>query len=115
VSAADAGHLAQVGGPWVALLGVLLAGLHAIRSGQLVPRTTLDVLIAQYESRITETARQAEDRINESREREQAWRSAYDVERQAGMIRDTQISQLTVLGETSVALLRALPSPRQPT
>jgi hypothetical protein len=110
----NAAHLVSAGGPWVALLGVLLAGLHAIRSGQLVPRTTLDVLIAQYESRIAETARQAENRIDESREREQAWRSAYDVERRAGSLRDDQINQLTVLGETSVALLKALPSPRTP-
>lgn len=115
MSADNAAHLVQAGGPWVALLGVLLAGLHAIRSGQLVPRTTLDVLIAQYEARIAETARQAESRITESREREQAWRSAAETRLQADTEQADQVSKLMVLGETTVALLRALPSPRNPT
>lgn len=111
----NAAHLVQAGGPWVALLGVLLAGLYAIIGGGLVPRTTLDVLIKQYEERIAEVARQSNARLDESREREQAWRSAYDVERQAGTLEREQIGQLVVIGRTTEALLRALPGPRSPT
>jgi len=112
VNGADAAHLVQTGGPWAALLGVVLAGLHAIRAGQLVPRTTLDVLIKQYEARITETAKQADARIRESHERELAWRSAAEADRQAALLKDDQLGRLMVLGETTVAILKALPAQR---
>jgi len=112
VSADNVADLLQAGGPWALLLSVLVAGLQQIRTGGLVPRSTLDLMVAQYEARITETARQAEDRINESREREQAWRSAAEADRQAAAIQGEQTNKLLVLGETTVAILRALPTQR---
>lgn len=88
-------------GPWSALVGVLTAGLYAIMKGKLVPAATLEVLITQWESR-----------LNESREREQAWKAAHDASLAVNDELSDQVAELTVLGETTVRLLRALPSGR---
>lgn len=98
MTADNAAGLLQAGGPWVALLSVLLAGLQQIRTGGLVPRATLDLMIAQYEARIAE-----------SREREQQWRSAADLERLAGQEQREQLGELIPLARTSVAILQSLP------
>lgn len=103
MSVSDLVDVGSAVGPWVALLGLLLAGLRAILSGALVPRSTLDVLNAQWERQ-----------LDESRERERGWRSAYDAEHAAGEVRSDQLNRLIVIGQTTEALLRSLPGPRTP-
>jgi hypothetical protein len=56
-----AGQAAAAYGPWVAVLGVVLAGLRAIVSGALVPRSTLDVLIGQWEARLARETQETAD------------------------------------------------------
>lgn len=98
MSADQAGNLVSAGGPWALVLGLVMAGLYAILNGKLVTASWVDRMTVQWEAR-----------LDESREREQAWRSAYDVERQRGDLQTSQLDKMIVLGETSVALLKALP------
>lgn len=104
MSADQAAHLAQVAGPWTLVLGLVMAGLYAILGGGLVPRATLERELKQYS-----------ERLAESKERELAWRSVAETKLQADAEQTEQVGKLMVLGETTVALLRALPSPRTPT
>jgi hypothetical protein len=95
---AEAVDLALAGGPWAALLGIILVGLRAIVSGQLVPRSTLDVLREQWEARLAE-----------SHHREEQWREAYQNEASAGDLRDGQVGRLMTYAETADRVLQSLP------
>jgi hypothetical protein len=101
VSWDDAQQVAGVAGPWTLLLGVLVAGLYAILRGTLVPASQVDRLTAQWEARLAE-----------SHERELAWRQAYERTEEARDVNARQLGELMNLGQTTVALLRALPGPR---
>lgn len=86
------------GGPWVAVVGLVIAGIRAIVAGQLVPRSTVDVLVAQWQ-----------DRLDEAHKREEQWREAYRNEAAAGTIRDGQITRLMTYAETADRVLQSLP------
>jgi len=97
----DAQQVAAAAGPWIALLGVLVAGLRAIIRGGLVPGSTVDRITAQWEARLAE-----------SHERELLWRQAYERTEKARTIDASQLGELMILVRTTEALLRALPPPR---
>lgn len=92
-------------GPWAVVLGLIGAGIRAIITGALVPRSTLDVLTAQWEARLSEK----DDRLAESHEREEQWREAHGLEVKAGDLRDAQIGRLMSLAEAADRMLQALP------
>src|SRR3954464_6176501 len=94
----DVVDIVQACGPWAGLLAVVLTGLRAIVSGALVPRSTLDVLTAQWEARLAE-----------SHHREEQWREAYRTEAEAGDVRDGQIARLMTYAETADRVLQSLP------
>jgi len=80
------------------ILGVFGLGLRAIVTGALVPRSTLDVLTAQWEARIAE-----------STQREQDWRTAYRNEAEASDTRDQLLTRLMTYAETADRVLQSLP------
>ena len=92
-------EVVQAGGPWVALLGVVLLGLRYILGGKLVPRSTLDVLAAQWEAR-----------LGESHTREQDWRTAYQRAAERADVQAGQLGELMTYAKTTDAIVRALPS-----
>lgn len=96
---ADIPTLLQVGGPSVVLISVIVAGLYAILSGQLVPRATLDVMTSQWE-----------DRLSDSCQREQDWRSAYLLEVEARDAQDDMLERLMVYAATADRVISALPT-----
>ena len=94
--------VAAAAGPWALLFGVLVAGLHAILRGTLVPAAQVDRLTAAWEAR-----------LDESHQREQDWRTAYERSEAAREVASAQLGELMTLARTTEALLKALPQPRQ--
>lgn len=93
--------IVQVGSPWAAVLGLVLAGLRYIMTGGLVPRSTLDVLTAQWEAR-----------LGESHQREQDWRTAYQRAAERADVQAAQFGELMTYAKTTDAIVRALPAAR---
>jgi hypothetical protein len=98
VTGPEAVDLLQAGGPWAAVVGLVLAGLHAILSGALVPRTTLDVLTAQWEARIAE-----------SNKREADWQEAFRTTDARADLSDKQLGELMIYARNTDRLLQNLP------
>jgi hypothetical protein len=94
-------QVTAMAGPWVALFGVLVAGLYAILRGTLVPGRQVDRLTTQWEARLAE-----------SHAREADWRTAYQRSEEARGVTADQLGELMILARTTDALLRALPVPR---
>jgi hypothetical protein len=87
-----------LGGTWTALIGVLVFGLRSIISGALVPRAQVEAMVLQWEAR-----------LNESREREQDWRTAYQNEAEASTAKDGIFAKLMAYAETADRVLQSLP------
>lgn len=86
-----------------ALILFAVAVGYAVIRGGLTPRRTVEMTNAQYEAR-----------IQEARERETAWREANEANEATVSELAAQVGKLAVQGETTLALLRALPSGRDP-
>lgn len=91
--------------PWAALLGLLLAGLYAILRGTLVPRSHVDLLATQWEARLGDL----EQRLVESHQREQDWRTAHERSEQARAVDAAQLGEVIPVARATLELLRALP------
>lgn len=89
---------AALAGTWTALIGVLVFGLRAIISGALVPRAQVDAMTAQWEAR-----------LNESNQREQDWRTAYQNEAEGRDTQDGVLGRLMTYAETADRVLQSLP------
>lgn len=90
-----------------ALAGLIVFALsvaYAVKSGAWVPRSTVEMTNAQYEARIAE-----------AKERETVWREANEANEATVSELATQVGKLAVQGETTLALLRALPDGRDRT
>jgi hypothetical protein len=95
--------LSWVNGPVAFMIaGLILFALaigYAVIRGGLVPKDTHDRFIELLEQRNAE-----------SREREKAWQEAFETTEAARSELSGQVNQLVVIGRTTEALLRALPS-----
>lgn len=91
------------------LIGLALWVYRAIARGTLVPASTMERREADWEARLTEAQRVADERLAETREREQIWRTAHGESEAARIAQTHQIEQLLVMGRTTEALLNALP------
>lgn len=91
------------------LIVVALAVYRAIVRGTLVPKATMDRRESDWAQRLAEVQKVAEDRLAETREREQIWRTAHGESEAARMILSEQVEKMTIQGEATLALLNALP------
>lgn len=102
---AQVGDVAATGGPWVLVLGILGLIGRGIVTGRLVPRSTLDVLNAQWEARLSDMR----DHLAQSTQREQDWQTAYRNEADARDADSAAIAKLMTYAETADRVLQALP------
>ena len=95
----------DVGG-WSIAVAITLITLQLIRNGKLVPKSTMDTIIARYEAersailasyteRIAETARISEARIAEAIHREEYSRGTADIMLKVSSEQSAQITKLT--------------------
>ncbi len=78
------------------LSGLVLAGVWMILTGRLVPARTHDRMLADRDTQID------------------AWRSAHTAEMERGHALEAQVSELMELARTTVAVVKALPRPKDP-
>lgn len=107
------GNMAWVDGPlpyvFVAMVLFVVAVLYMIARGKLVPAVTVERREADWAERLAEQSRIATERLAESREREQLWRVAHGESEANNRALSALVEKLTVQGEATLALLRALP------
>ena len=94
-------EIAVATGVGTSVLGFISAVLHAILQGKLVTAATHDMVVGILK-----------DQLQASHEREKLWQESHGELESTLRAITPQLSELATLGETTVALLRALP-PRQ--
>lgn len=96
---------AAAAGPWVLLVGTLVGAIRAVFVGALVPRPQVDELKEQWEARLADL----EQRLTESHQREQDWRTAYERTDERADVTGAQVAELLTIARTTDAVLQALP------
>jgi hypothetical protein len=77
---------------------IVIAFIHAILSGRLVPRSALEDVRADRDARLAERQKESDD-----------WRSAWEVTQTANGILAAQVSELLELSRTTNQFIQALP------
>jgi uncharacterized ion transporter superfamily protein YfcC len=106
--------LAGVPAGWVTsggAAGIVVIAVIAVLRGWLIPATTFDKMVKQYEDRIAELIKQYDVRVTEAVNREKEWREAHKVAEEARRVAASQVDDLLQQGETVEAFIRALPIP----
>lgn len=107
------GDMAWVSSPGTFALAAAViavsAVFYAILRGRLVTARQQDQREQDWKERLTEHQKSAAERLAESREREDLWRVAHGKSEENVRALSAQVDRLTVLGETTVAILQALP------
>ena len=84
-----------------ALSATVISHYRKVQSGQLVPRITVDLMVAHYTSRYNEVAAERDD-----------WKQTSRVLTDTTRIQAAQIDELTESTRVQEAIMRSLPSPR---
>lgn len=95
---------AAAAGPWVLLLGTLVAAIRAVFTGALVPRPQVDELRTQWQARLDDL----EQRLAESHEREQLWQRTAEREAEARRVDSAQLGELIPVARTTLEILRTV-------
>jgi len=107
----DLGILPWIGG--TGLSGLLLAGLYALLRGRLVAASVLAETEKQRTALLDKMERQWHARLEESKEREQSWRTAWERTEASRAAIESTLDDVLVSARAIEALIRALPIPRQ--
>lgn len=95
-------------GPWIGSIAPLPLLFIALVRGWLLTPAAVQKLHESQETRIQEMKSNYEARIQESREREQEWKSKAEDALELVRLQQDQLDVVTELGETSAKLLEAV-------